>query len=1011
MKKFKPFHFLVTVSTVLLVASSSHVAYIKSDSDLTPHDPIWIWRNGSFTEKNGVVSGSGSQDDPYIIEGWEIDATDSRYGIYIAHIDKYFIIRNCKVYGADEVGIHLDQVRNGKIENCEILDNAEGLLLKHSSNNVLEANISKDNRGSEILYGNGISLRDSHENTLVDNATEGNEFGIVLLGSTRNVLKNNVVVRSDVTGILLQDSSNDNLLKGNLAEKNNYGIVLFNSSNDNTLKSNTARQNSSAGIGLNNSSNNNLLRDNRVVANKYGIRLYAGSSENRLENNTANGNEDYGITVESSDNNVLIANSVEFTGIGPGLGNGLRLRNSEGNVLENNITRDNAGHGILLSSSDDNILKANTLNDDRTGISLYESHGNILEENTVEDSSFEAIEISHSNNNILRNNKVYKNADFFISSGISLSNSTGNTLESNEVQGNANAGIILENSNGNILKANLARNNAVGVELQLSDANKVIDNIVTGSSDGISLVSSNENDLNANKVNENDFGIMLERANKNVLEATEAHHNKVGIDLRSGEGNVLRANIVENNKFGILLNKTEQNTLENNTVQNNTYGDVLVLDFVPGELLVKFKESVSQQEAEALIQQLDMKILKFFSRFNIYHLCFLSDDPAQECRLDVTPEETLWKVDAFNALPQVKSAEPNARFELDLAQVPPSDERYSDQWYLTKIGIDRAWGAGITFSQSVVVAIIDTGVDLEQPDLMENLIPGEDFVNNDPEPEDNIGHGTFVAGLIGAVGDNGQGVSGISWHASLLPLKVADREAWYEAIWRSFQRFFGKGDDFIEAMDWLLELKDEGVAIKVINFSARTARDSDILLSVIKDVTSKDILFVTVSGSRVEGGGWDNDQEGQATYPCNYPIENLICVGASTEDDRLADFSNYGSTSVDLVAPGTEIISLVPSVSGGSEVPLLQGGMSKRVDSLTGLSAGTSFSAALVSGVATLLFAICPAKSALEAKGIILESVEKNGNLEEKVRTGGRLKWPGLDKLLEEGCNVSPRSR
>jgi parallel beta-helix repeat protein len=836
------------------------------------------------------------------------------------------------------------------------------LGISAQENQVIENTIS-----NSII---GIQLSDlSSDNLLQDNKIQQVIQGIILEDSWENMLKNNTIEEAEIA-IWLKWAS-DNRLYKNMLTKNIQGIILK-SADGNLLEGNMINNQAQSGIELL-VSHENVIKDNELKANGIGIVIGADSMDNQVLENLIEGNHRVG----------------------------LLLQGAVGNLVQNNQIWDQGEVGLQLTGSDENEVLSNQLQGNPKGIVIEHGWGNVVAGNVLSDHTTVGIELIESRQTQLVDNHLTARSQFE-AIAIRLEQGKENILEGNEIIGHRQ-GIYLHQSLSNRFLDNEVQSaSKEAICLSKSEDNLLLKNILRFSEAGVLLDQADTNTLKENDIHENKFGIILDRANENMLEKNQVTLNQVGIDLRQGQGNVIRANHVAENEFGILLNEMEINILEANTVERNTYGDVMILDFVPGELIVGFKEGVTQQEAEVLIRKLKMRVLKFFARFNIYHLCF--PKPAQGCRLDVTAEETLRKVDEFNALHQVEFAEPNIRFELDLSWLP-NDERYADQWYLAKIGINRAWEAGFTFSRGVVVAIADTGVDLGHPDLMENLIGGWDFVNNDPEPEDNIGHGTFATGLIGAVGDNGQGISGISWRASLLPLKVADREAWYEAIWRFFRRLFGKGDDFIEAMEWLLELKDNEVNIRVINFSARTTRDSEALRKVIKEVTGEDILFVTVSGNRLEGG-WNTDQEGQGIYPCNYPIENLICVGASTEDDGLAGFSNYGPESVDLVAPGVGIISLVPR-AGGLEVPMLQRGWSKRVDSLTGLSSGTSFSAALVSGVATLLFAVCPEKDAFEIKELILESTEQNGNLEDKI-SRGRLRWPKLAMLREEGCNVSP---
>jgi len=131
-------------------------------SELKKRGPIMIYGDWGFTRENGVVAGSGTADDPYIIEGWEIDASGHSYGIYIWSTRAYFIIRNCKIYGASQAGISLVNVANGKIIGNNIIGNGNGILLWDSSNNIIEYN-------NVMANDYGIYLESSSNNTIAGN--------------------------------------------------------------------------------------------------------------------------------------------------------------------------------------------------------------------------------------------------------------------------------------------------------------------------------------------------------------------------------------------------------------------------------------------------------------------------------------------------------------------------------------------------------------------------------------------------------------------------------------------------------------------------------------------------------------------------------------------------------------------------------------------------------------------------------------------------------------------------
>jgi parallel beta-helix repeat protein len=199
--------------------------------------PIHIQNDDQFTAANGVVSGSGTQADPYIIEGWAIDAS-SAHGIWIRNTTKYFVIRNCLVENGENsyYGIYLDNVINGKIENNACSNNFDGIHLHYySSNNTLSNNACQNNS----RYG--IDLDHSSSNTLSNNTCENNYYdGINLFSSNNNTLFNNTCSNNS-EGIYLF-SSYDNLTS-NTCENNYYGIYLYDSSDYNILVNNTCSNN------------------------------------------------------------------------------------------------------------------------------------------------------------------------------------------------------------------------------------------------------------------------------------------------------------------------------------------------------------------------------------------------------------------------------------------------------------------------------------------------------------------------------------------------------------------------------------------------------------------------------------------------------------------------------------------------------------------------------------------------------------------------------------------------
>lgn len=328
----------------------------------------------------------------------------------------------------------------------------------------------------------------------------------------------------------------------------------------------------------------------------------------------------------------------------------------------------------------------------------------------------------------------------------------------------------------------------------------------------------------------------------------------------------------------------------------------------------------------------------------------------------------------------------------------PDDPEYAlNQADLALTGAPAAWEV-TTGSAEVVVAIIDTGIDADHADLAGNLYanPGEipdngldddgnglvddrqgwDFYAEDAVPEDLSGHGTAMAGLIGAVGNNGLGVAGTAWQTGLLPLRAG-----YNLLpW----------SNIIAAMDYCCWLRGNGVPVFVINNSFAGAidesEDLNLLAEAVDRAAEAGLLLVAAAGN----DGQDNDASPggipQHRYPSDFVSEGILSVAYTTNGDLLSSNSNYGAVSVDMAAPGTGVMT---TTAGGGY----------------GTVTGSSAACARVSGAAALLAAANPAFQSGQLKQLLLE--------EGKVLTDllGRLAHPvrlDLGAALEE-AQLYPR--
>ncbi len=351
---------------------------------------------------------------------------------------------------------------------------------------------------------------------------------------------------------------------------------------------------------------------------------------------------------------------------------------------------------------------------------------------------------------------------------------------------------------------------------------------------------------------------------------------------------------------------------------------------------------------------------------------------------------------ALAKLPGVKDIEPDRVYNTTAV---PNDPRYTEQYmhdntgtFLGSLGkldadIDtpEAWNTTIG-THDQVVAVVDTGVQYNHPDLVDNIytnpneiagngidddnngfvddVHGWDFWDNENDPMDEEGHGTHVSGIIGAVGDNGIGVVGVNWSVSILPVRVLGP-------------YGGTIAAIVSGIDYITMLRENGVPIAAANASygapgSRLYEDSPTGFDAEKDAIAR---FIDEGGTFVAAAGNDNndnDQQNSSFFPTSYKIPGLISVAATDWDDKRASFSNYGAETVDLGAPGDLILSTFPT------------------DSYAYLS-GTSMAAPVVSGAVALIRSIKPNASAPEIRQTLIDSVDPIPDLQGKTVSGGRL--------------------
>jgi subtilisin family serine protease len=424
--------------------------------------------------------------------------------------------------------------------------------------------------------------------------------------------------------------------------------------------------------------------------------------------------------------------------------------------------------------------------------------------------------------------------------------------------------------------------------------------------------------------------------------------------------------------------------------------------YAPGELIVKLRDGRSKPIGEAAQrwEELGRRFRVTRERPVMQRYPTVRQKPVRNDHLDSIllltcdpPVNLEAAVAAYNADPSVEYAVPNY---LRHPLTTPNDPRYEDQWNLQKIGWETAWGRS-DHTRHPIIAIVDTGVDYTHEDLRENIWINKkeetgyagldddgngyiddtrgwdftdaptlagigDYLDRDNDPMDESGHGTHVAGIIGAVADNGVGMVGIAPQARLMALRAG---------FRTSGGAFLEDDDIAAA---IVYATDNGA--EIVNMSWGDPRPSPLIRDVIRYAYEREVTLVAAAG---------NEGESKLFYPAS--LGETIAVGASDDGDRRASFSNFGEN-LDLLAPGVGILGT-----------LLGGGYSTL--------SGTSMAAPHVAGVVGLLKTRHPEWSPEEIKYAILRSTTDLGPSGWDAQSGaGRLNVTQILTQDEGGASV-----
>ena len=330
-------------------------------------------------------------------------------------------------------------------------------------------------------------------------------------------------------------------------------------------------------------------------------------------------------------------------------------------------------------------------------------------------------------------------------------------------------------------------------------------------------------------------------------------------------------------------------------------------------------------------------------------------------------------VTAWAQRQMVRYIEPNA---IRRAAATPDDPLYTEpeNWGFPRIDAETAWDTS-TGDGTTIVAVLDTGIDYNHPDLAGNMwrdsvteAYGFNAVGNNTNPMDDNGHGTFAAGIIGAVGDNAIGLAGVNWTVEMMAVKVLGRNG------------IGTAANVVAGVNYVTTQKIAGQAVSTVHCGFARTDFSQAEFDALQTLGATGVVIVCAAGNDNR-----NDNDVSPRYPANYDIPSLISVAASDQADNLALFSNFGAVTVDLAAPGVGVLSTRAAQAIDPPFEPFQS------DNNYTVMSGTSFSSAFVAGAAALLKVVKPTASAGQIKNAILEGVDQVPALSGLVATGGRL--------------------
>lgn len=344
-------------------------------------------------------------------------------------------------------------------------------------------------------------------------------------------------------------------------------------------------------------------------------------------------------------------------------------------------------------------------------------------------------------------------------------------------------------------------------------------------------------------------------------------------------------------------------------------------EFVPGEILVKFKPTMTTRTARRALNTIGLPILEQLPRSQLW-------------RVQVTPGQEAQTMARLRQHSNVALVSYNSYVQ---ASLEPNDAGRNQQWALDVMQTITAWDI-FTGGDSIIIAVIDSGIDLTHEDLAPKIISGYNFIDPNLPFHDDYSHGTHVAGIAAAMTHNDLGVAGVSWGAKIMPLKILNQS--------------GKGSiaNLVKAIYYAV---DEGAQIINLSLGSKWTKwpckeNMAVVEKAFQQANDAGVLLVAAAGN-----------DGREGVNCPAAFEQAIAVGATRQSDNRSGFSNYGER-LDVVAPGQSIYSTNPNNSYGYKN-------------------GTSMATPQVAGLAALIWSFSPDLSHREVRQIIETSADDLG--------------------------------